>query len=40
MIHSSHINDCSCLPQCNDKSYEVVSESIQMNDVGYDSELA
>ncbi|XP_033351843.1 pickpocket protein 28-like [Bombus vosnesenskii] len=40
VIHSSHINDCSCLPQCNDKSYEVVSESIQINDVGYDSELA
>ncbi|OAD62316.1 Sodium channel protein Nach, partial [Eufriesea mexicana] len=35
----SHIDDCNCLPQCSDKSYEVVSESVPMGNVGYDSEI-
>ncbi|KOC69152.1 Sodium channel protein Nach [Habropoda laboriosa] len=38
-VNLSHINDCNCLPQCNDKSYEVVSESIPVGNVGYDSEI-
>ncbi|XP_076168591.1 sodium channel protein Nach [Ptiloglossa arizonensis] len=38
-VKVSHINDCSCLPQCNDQSYEVTSESIRIEDIEYDSEL-
>ncbi|XP_076229063.1 pickpocket protein 28 isoform X1 [Nomia melanderi] len=35
----SHINDCNCLPQCNDETYDAFSESIQLSDIGYDSEI-
>ncbi|XP_076636670.1 sodium channel protein Nach isoform X2 [Colletes latitarsis] len=38
-IKLSHINDCNCLPQCNDQSYEVISESIQLGDIEFDSEI-
>ncbi|XP_078039634.1 pickpocket protein 28 [Augochlora pura] len=33
-------NDCNCLPQCNDETFEVVSESIKINELNYDSELS
>ncbi|XP_043258439.1 pickpocket protein 28-like [Colletes gigas] len=38
-IKLSHINDCNCLPQCNDQSYEVISESTQIGDIEFDSEI-
>ncbi|XP_054014709.1 pickpocket protein 28-like [Hylaeus anthracinus] len=38
-IKISHINDCKCLPQCNDQSYEVISESIQTDDIEFDSQI-
>ncbi|XP_076276103.1 pickpocket protein 28 [Lasioglossum baleicum] len=31
--------DCSCLPQCNDESYNVFSESIRIDNPEYDSQL-
>ncbi|XP_076685836.1 sodium channel protein Nach [Andrena cerasifolii] len=38
-VQVSHINDCNCLPQCNDKSYEVTAESIRIDDIEYNSEI-
>ncbi|KZC05209.1 Sodium channel protein Nach [Dufourea novaeangliae] len=38
-VQLSHINDCKCLPQCNDETFDVVGESIRTDDIGYDSEL-
>ncbi|XP_046142012.1 pickpocket protein 28-like isoform X2 [Osmia bicornis bicornis] len=35
----SYINECNCFPECTDTSYEVISESIQIHDLMYSSEL-
>ncbi|KAL2721737.1 sodium channel protein Nach-like [Vespula maculifrons] len=36
---TSFENECNCLPQCSDTFYDVVSESIAIEDVGYNSEI-
>lgn len=38
-IQSLHINDCDCLPQCSDVNYEIVTESIPMDNAEFDSEI-
>ncbi|KAI4480472.1 hypothetical protein M0802_014193, partial [Mischocyttarus mexicanus] len=36
---TSFNSECNCLPQCSDTFYDVVSESIAVEDVGYNSEI-
>ncbi|XP_014606237.1 PREDICTED: pickpocket protein 28-like [Polistes canadensis] len=36
---TSFKSECNCLPQCSDTFYDVASESIPVEDVGYNSEI-
>ncbi|XP_026674997.1 pickpocket protein 28-like [Ceratina calcarata] len=38
-LSREELRDCKCLPQCNDKSYEMVSESVALSNVEFESEL-
>ncbi|KAG7200266.1 hypothetical protein KM043_017735 [Ampulex compressa] len=38
-LKMSHVDECKCLPQCSEKTYNIVTEGVLMDDVGYDSEI-